>query len=69
LSHDRCPAKTISEDEVDAAVTACVAGAPDEAFVFADTYLVNLAAAVQALPQARERLSDPSASELRDQWG
>ncbi|WP_336489715.1 hypothetical protein [Methylobacterium nigriterrae] len=57
-------AKAISEDEVDAAVTSCVAGPPDEAFVFAGTYLVNLAAAVQALPQARERLSDPAASEF-----
>jgi hypothetical protein len=57
-------AKTISEDEVDAAVTSCIAGSLDEAFVFADTYLVNLAAAVQALPVARERLSDPGASEF-----
>jgi hypothetical protein len=57
-------AKAISENEVDAAVTSCVAGSSDEAFVFADTYMVNLAAAVQALPQARERLSDPSASEF-----
>ncbi|WP_336491042.1 hypothetical protein, partial [Methylobacterium nigriterrae] len=57
-------AKAISEDEVDAAVTSCVTGPPDEAFVFAGIYLVNLAAAVQAVPHARERLSDPNASEF-----
>src|SRR4051812_10727547 len=57
-------AKAISEDEVDTAVTASVAGSPDEAFVFAGTYTVNLAAAVHALPQARERLGDTTASEF-----
>lgn len=58
-------AKAISEEEVDAAVTVCVAGPPEEPFVFAETYAVDLAAAVQAIPQARERLADPSASEFR----
>ena len=41
-----------------------MAGSLDEAFLFAGTYLVNLDAAVQALPQVRERLSDPNASEF-----
>ena len=41
-----------------------MAGSLDEAFLFADAYLVNLKAAVQAIPKIRERLSDPSASEF-----
>jgi len=57
-------AKAISEEEIDTAVTSCVTSSPKEGFLFAGAYTVNLAAAVHALPQARERLSDPGASEF-----
>ncbi|AWN40105.1 hypothetical protein [Methylobacterium durans] len=57
-------AKVIGEEEIDAAVTACVAGTAKEPFVFADVYEVDLASAVAAIPRAHERLHDPEASEF-----
>ncbi|AWN39599.1 hypothetical protein [Methylobacterium durans] len=57
-------AKEISEEEIDTAITDYVAGALDEFVVFADIYRVNMAAAVQAHPQLRDRAHDPDASEF-----
>ena len=57
-------AKEITEEEINATITAYVAGAWDEVVVFAGTYSVNVAAAVEAVPQLRERAHDPDASEF-----
>ena len=58
-------AKEVAEEEIDAAITAYVAGSLDEeVFTFADTFRVNLAAAVEAIPQLRDRAHDPDASEF-----
>ncbi|MER2265278.1 hypothetical protein [Methylobacterium oxalidis] len=57
-------AKEIAEDEIDVAITDYVAGASDEVVVFADTYKVNVAAAVEAVPQLRDRAHNPDASEF-----
>ncbi|MER2269091.1 hypothetical protein [Methylobacterium oxalidis] len=57
-------AKEIGEEEVDAAITGYLAGALDEVVVFADTYRVNVAAAVKAVPKLRDRAHDPDASEF-----
>ncbi len=62
---DLIKAKTIREDDVDAAVDAYMIGVRGELFALADGYELNLGAAVSARPYATETLAKDGATDAQ----